>query len=191
MQLVLASTSPFRQHLLERLQVPFVTFAPPVDETPYTDESPAALVKRLAQLKAKAAQATYPEALIIGSDQVAVLGDTILGKPGTHERAVAQLTQMSGKQVEVLTGLCLYNAATGHVHLDMIPFRVVFRPLTAMQIEIYLRRDTPYNCSGSLRSEGLGIALLEKMHGDDPTALIGLPLIRLVHMLETENFPVI
>lgn len=191
MQLVLASTSLPRRHLLERLQVPFITFPPLVDETPHAGESPTALVTRLAQLKAHAAQATYPQALIIGSDQAAVLGDTILGKPGTHERAVAQLMQVSGQRVEVLTGLCLYNAATQRFHLDMIPFNVVFRPLTATQIENYLRRDTPYNCCGSLRAEGLGIALLEKMQGDDPTALIGLPLIRLVEMLAAENFAVV
>lgn len=189
--LVLASTSPFRKSLLVRLGIPFETYAPQVDETPLLQESPAALVMRLAELKARAARSTYPNALIIGSDQVAVNGDTILGKPQTHEQATKQLLMVSGKPVNFLTGLCLFNTVTQLAQIDIVHFSVTFRHLTLSQIENYLHRDKPYNCAGSFKSESLGIALLEKMMGNDPTALIGLPLIRLVQMLETEGMLVI
>jgi septum formation protein len=189
--LVLASISPFRKSLLARLGIPFKTYAPQVDETPLSSESPAALVLRLAELKARAAQLDYPNALIIGSDQVAVNGDTILGKPQTHEQAVKQLMAVSGKPVDFLTGLCLFNTVTHSVQIDIVHFSVKFRQLTLSQIENYLHRDKPYHCAGSFKSEGLGIALLENMMGNDPTALIGLPLIRLVQMLETEGMLVI
>jgi septum formation protein len=189
--LVLASTSPFRKSVLNRLGIAFETFAPGVDETPFAQESPEALVNRLAELKARSAQTTYPNALIIGSDQVAVIGETILGKPGNHERAIEQLTMASGQQVDFLTGLCLFNAKSNQIQVDNVRFSVIFRHLTLSQIENYLQRDKPYNCSGSFKSEGLGIILLEKMVGNDPTAIIGLPLIRLVRMLEAEGLTII
>ncbi len=189
--LVLASTSPFRKNLLERLGIPFETYAPHVDETPLLLESPTALVIRLAELKARAAQSTYPNALIIGSDQVAVNDGIILGKPQTHEQAIQQLMAVSGKSVDFLTGLCLFNTVTHSAQIDMVRFSVTFRQLTLSQIENYLHREKAYYCAGSFKSEGLGIALLENMRGNDPTALIGLPLIRLVQMLETEGMLVI
>lgn len=189
--LVLASTSPFRKDVLSRLKVPFEIFAPNVDESPLANETPSQLVLRLAEMKAQAAQSSYPNALVIGSDQVAVIEDTILGKPGNHEQAVKQLTQASGKQVDFLTGLCVLNTQTSKFHTDMVRFGVTFRQITPGQIENYLEKDKPYNCAGSFKSEGLGIALLERMVGSDPTAVIGLPLIRLVRMLEAEGMQII
>jgi septum formation protein len=189
--LVLASTSPFRKSVLERLHKPFKSFAPKVDESPLLNEVPAKLVQRLAELKANSAQSSYPQALIIGSDQVAVIDDKILGKPGNHEQAIKQLTFASGKQVDFLTGLCLLNTKTSQSQTDIVRFSVKFRQLTLNQIDNYLRKDKPYNCSGSFKSEGLGIALLDQMFGNDPTAIIGLPLIRLVRMLEVEGIKVI
>jgi len=189
--LILASTSPFRKEILNRLHLSFETFAPDVDETALPGELPAILVVRLAELKARAAQINYPQALIIGSDQVAVIDDTILGKPGSHEQAVKQLSAASGKQVDFLTGLCLLNTYTGKTQVDIVRFSVTFRHLTAQQIENYLLKEKPYNCSGSFKSEGLGIVLLERMMGSDPTAVIGLPLIRLVRMLEEEGIAII
>jgi len=180
--LVLASTSPFRRELLTRLGLGFVTAAPEVDETPRRDETPDALVRRLSEAKARAVGETC-RGLIIGSDQVATTGSDILGKPGTHERAVAQLQHLSGKTVTFHTGLCLLNSENGELQLDVVPFRVVFRQLDDERIERYLQHDRPYNCAGSFKSEGLGITLFERMQGDDPTALIGLPLIRLTTML--------
>ncbi len=189
--LVLASTSSFRKSVLSRLLIPFETFAPRVDETPLANESPKNLVTRLAEQKARAASLSYPKALIIGSDQVAVIGDTVLGQPGSHEQAIKQLTQASGKQVDFLTGLCLLNTNTNQAKTDIVRFSVTFRSLSLAQIENYLVKDKPYNCSGSFKSEGLGIALLESMDGNDPTAIIGLPLIRLIRMLEAEGMQVI
>ncbi len=189
--LVLASTSPFRKEILSRLHIPFETFAPLVDETPLENESPTQLVTRLSILKAKSAQSEYPQALIIGSDQVAVIDNTILGKPGNHEQAVKQLNQASGKQVDFLTGLSVINTETDKIQTDMVHFSVKFRPLTSTQIENYLKVDKPYNCAGSFKSEGLGIALLDRMIGSDPTSIIGLPLIRLVRMLEVEDLLII
>jgi septum formation protein len=180
--LVLASTSPFRRELLQRLGLPFETAVPDVDETPMPGETPQALVQRLAELKARAVGFTRG-GLIIGSDQVASTGADILGKPGTHEKAAAQLAFLSGKRVSFYTGLCLLNSASGELQLDMVPYHVQFRALTGTQIEHYLRAEQPYNCAGSFKSEGLGITLFERMEGDDPTALIGLPLIRLTSML--------
>ncbi len=180
--IILASTSPFRKQLLDRLGVTFATAAPDVDETPLTGESPAALVRRLSEAKARAIGTSFT-GLIIGSDQVATTGDDILGKPGTHERAAEQLRQLSGKLVNFYTGLCLLNSESGDVQLEVVPFKVQFRQLGDEQIERYLQRDQPYNCAGSFKSEGLGITLFEYMEGEDPTALIGLPLIRLTSML--------
>ncbi|MBX2849038.1 MAG: Maf family nucleotide pyrophosphatase [Acidiferrobacterales bacterium] len=187
--LVLGSSSPFRKELLERLMVPFETIDPDIDETPKNGESPVELVERLAIEKAKAAGDQYGNGLIIGSDQVALHGDEIVGKPHTHARAVEQLKTASGKQIKLYTGLALLNTHTGSIQSEVIPFTVHFKILSDAVIESYLRKEQPYNCAGSVRSEGLGVALLERFEGDDPNALIGLPLIRLVAMLEKENFP--
>jgi septum formation protein len=180
--IVLASTSPFRRELLSRLALPFETAAPEIDESRHPHEPPLDMVRRLAEAKARAG-APACQALVIGSDQVATVGDDVLGKPGTHERAAAQLRHLSGRSVTFLTGLCLLNTTTDEAQVAVIPFRVHFRTLGEVQIERYLRHDLPYNCAGSFKSEGLGITLFERMEGDDPTALIGLPLIRLTDML--------
>ncbi len=181
--LVLASTSPFRRELLERLQIPFVTLSPEVDESRHADESPRQLVLRLAEAKARAGATRFPDALIIGSDQVAVCGDSVLGKPGEHEKAKAQLRQLSGQTVTFLTGLCLFDARTDQADTCVVPFEVQFRDLDEARIERYLRAETPYNCAGSFKSEALGITLFQALHGEDPTSLIGLPLIELTSML--------
>lgn len=189
--LVLASTSPFRKQLLEKLNLEFVTDSPDIDESPREGETPEQLVARLAEEKAKAVAVRHPDSLIIGSDQVAVNGGEILGKPGGHDKAVMQLKSASGKRVTFLTGLCLYNSAAGHSQVEVVPFGVVFRELTEDQIENYLRAEQPYNCAGSFKSEALGIALFERLEGEDPNTLIGLPLIRLIRMLEAEGVRVI
>ena len=191
-ELVLASTSPFRKALLEKLELAFTTRSPEVDESRLDGETPEQLVYRLSEAKARAVAAECSaDALIIGSDQVAVIDDTILGKPGNHEKAVQQLNDASGRAVTFLTGLCLLNSATGMAQTEVIPFTVHFRALTNEQIENYLRKEQPYNCAGSFKSEGLGISLFERLEGDDPNTLIGLPLIRLVRMLENEGVRVI
>ncbi|MDH3872074.1 MAG: Maf family nucleotide pyrophosphatase [Gammaproteobacteria bacterium] len=182
MPIILASTSPFRRELLDRLNLAFETAAPDVDESRLENETAEALVRRLSESKARAIGASQA-GLIIGSDQVATVDGEILGKPGTHARAKDQLRQLSGRSVLFLTGLCLLNSVTDELQLDVIPFRVQFRELDAARIERYLQHDQPYNCAGSFKSEGLGITLFERMQGDDPTALIGLPLIRLSEML--------
>lgn len=191
MKLILASSSPFRRELLARLMLPFEVAIPDVDEGTLPGETPPALVERLAIAKARAVAGRNRDALVIGSDQVAVHGDAIVGKPLTHERAVAQLRQASGKTVVLYTGLALVNAASGTVQSEVVPYRVVFRTLTDTQIENYLRKEQPYHCAGSVKSEGLGVALLERFEGDDPATLIGLPLIRLVRMLEAEGMAVL
>jgi septum formation protein len=183
-QLVLASTSPFRRDLLQRLGIPFITAAPDVDESPLPGEAADALVQRLSASKARAVGRTHA-GLVIGSDQVATVGEAILGKPGNHERAFEQLQQLSGRTVTFHTGLCLLDTEKDFQQLDVIPFTVEFRQLSTTQIEHYLRREQPYNCAGSFKSEALGITLFRRMQGDDPTALIGLPLIRLTDMLAT------
>jgi len=181
--LVLASTSPFRRQLLERLGVPFETLSPEVDETPRDGERAEALVVRLAEAKARAGAEAWPDALIIGSDQVAVCGDDVLGKPGDHATACAQLGRLSGRRVTFHTGLCLFDARSGQPRVDLVSYHVSFRRLDPQQIDRYLKHDRPYNCAGSFKSEGLGISLFESMQGEDPNALIGLPLIRLVSWL--------
>lgn len=191
MKLILASSSPFRRELLERLKIPFEVMAPEVDETPRPGETPENLVERLAIGKAQKIAAQRPDALVIGSDQVAVYDGVIVGKPHSHDNAVRQLRSASGKTVTLYTGLALVNAGTRRVQCEVIPYRVTFRALTDAQIESYLRKEQPYSCAGSVRSEGLGIALLEKFAGDDPNTLIGLPLIRLVRMLENEGMKII
>lgn len=182
--LVLASTSPYRRQLLERLRLPFEAAPPGTDETALDGEDAPTRVKRLALEKALAVSTRFEDALIIGSDQLATLGQEILGKPGTHERAVAQLENCRGRAVHFHTGLCLLDSASGDYQLDCVPFTVQFRKLTGAQIERYLRQEKPYDSAGSFKSEALGIALFESMRGDDPTALIGLPLIRLTSMLQ-------
>ena len=189
--LVLASSSTYRKALLLKLGLPFVTIAPAVDETPHPNEPPQALVKRLAIAKARAVAEKQRNALVIGSDQVAVHAGKIIGKPHTHDNAVRQLRAVSGTTIILYTGLALINSDTGRIQSEVIPFQVVFRELSDRQIETYLRREQPYDCAGSVKSEGLGIALLERMEGEDPNTLIGLPLIRLTRMLENEGITVI
>ena len=191
MQLVLASTSPYRRELLARLGVPFEIAAPDVDETPLPGESPDETAQRLSLLKARAVAEQYPDALIIGSDQVAFLEGVQLGKPGTHEKAVAQLQSMRGKALEFHTALTLLNARTGSAQTANVPVRLVMRNYSDGQIENYLRRDQPYNCCGSAKSESLGIALIARFETEDPTALVGLPLIKLVEMLANEGLDVL
>jgi len=191
MQLVLASTSPYRRDLLARLGVPFQVAAPDVDETPHPGESPDETAQRLSLLKAQAVAEKFPDALIIGSDQVALLEGTQLGKPGSHENAVAQLQSMRGKALEFHTALTLLNARTGSIQTTNVPVRLVMRNYTDAQIESYLRRDQPYNCCGSARSESLGIALIARFETEDPNALVGLPLIKLTEMLANEGLDVL
>lgn len=182
-RLILGSSSPYRYELLKRLGLVFEAFSPDIDESPQPSEASAALVKRLALAKAQAIAASHTDALIITSDQICLNGNEILGKPHTKERACEQLRATSGKKVEFLTSLCLFDAESGEYQLDVVSFNVHFLPLTEQQISTYVDRELPLNCAGSFKSEGLGIALFEKLEGDDPNALIGLPLIRLVAML--------
>lgn len=186
--LVLASTSPFRAQLLNKLEVPFVQAAPDVDETPLADEPATELVPRLTEAKARAVAADFPQHLIVASDQVAVHKGCILGKPGSHSKAVAQLTRFSGNAVTFITGLALLNSATDQLQLATETFTVHFRALTQNQIEHYLLREQPYNCAGSFKSEGLGITLFSALEGTDPNTLVGLPLIRLTDFLCNEGF---
>jgi septum formation protein len=181
--LVLGSTSRYRRELLARLNVSFEVCAPDVNETPLQSEQPAALAQRLALAKAQAVAQKYPQAVVIGSDQVADLHGQPLGKPGTHERAVAQLRMMRGQTVIFQTALAVVCLESGFVQQDIAAVRVVFRDLSDQEIETYLRIEQPYDCAGSAKSEGLGIALLERIDNDDPTALIGLPLIRTAKMI--------
>lgn len=186
-RLVLASTSPFRRQLLEKLALPFATDAPDVDERPRDGESAAALVERLAVAKAQAVAGRHPDALVIGSDQVACIDDLVLGKPGNRERAIAQLTAASGRTVRFLTGLSLVNSGTGRVQRAVECFDVRFRQLAPEQVARYVDQERPFDCAGSFKSEGYGVTLFESMSGSDPNTLIGLPLIRLVSMLGGEG----
>jgi septum formation protein len=190
-RLILASSSLFRRELLSRLMLPFDVVVPDVDESAHPYESPQALVERLAIAKAQIVASKHPDALVIGSDQVAVHNGEIVGKPHTHERAVQQLRTASGRTVMLYTGLALMNSTSGRVQSEVVPFGVNFRKLTDQQIENYLRKEQPYHCAGSVKSEGLGVALLERFDGEDPATLIGLPLIRLIRMLENEGLSVI
>ena len=185
--LVLASTSVYRSELLKRLQIPFVTAAPNVDETPRQGESARATSVRLAQQKAHAVAKDYPDALIIGSDQVALLDGQQLGKPLHHDNAVLQLKKMRGKTTCFFTALALFNSKTGNMQSEVAENFVTLRDLSDAEIESYLRKEQPYHCAGSAKSDGLGIALMSAMRGDDPNALIGLPLILLIDMLHREN----
>ena len=189
--IVLASTSPYRKALLERLGLDFTVARPGVDETPLDGEAPDALAMRLAQAKAMAVAADFPDAIIIGSDQVAVLGSQILGKPGNHDNAVRQLRSLSGQTARFLTALCLHHSGTGKTLSRLVPFEVSFRPLDEQTIETYLRREQPYDCAASAKAEALGIALIARMQGDDPNALIGLPLIALIDLLQEHGVRVL
>lgn len=189
-QLILASTSPFRRTLLARLGLPFETANPAVDEALLAGESPEAGALRLSEAKARAVAGQHRDALIIGSDQVACLDGQIFGKPGTHDNALRQLQVMRGRRVNFFTGLCLLNARTGNAHRRGVATLVTFRNLTDEEIESYLHKEKPYHCAGSAKSEGLGIALIAKIDGEDPNALIGLPLIALCDLLRIENVSV-
>ncbi len=190
MKLILGSTSPFRRELLHKLGLSFDVDTPDIDESMQPGEQPEEFVQRLAVEKAKAVAVRHADALVIGSDQIACLGSDILGKPGTRDKATAQLTMASGKKVTFYTGLCLFNSSNRNLQVVCEPFHVYFRDLSREQIERYLDAEEPYNCAGSFKSEGLGISLFERLEGDDPNALIGLPLIRLITMLQQEGIAV-
>ncbi|WP_281629063.1 MULTISPECIES: Maf family protein [Vibrio] len=189
-QLVLASTSPFRKQLLNKLSVPFETASPDCDETPFSNERPEDLVKRLAKEKAESCHTNQPS-LIIGSDQVCVIDGKIIGKPLNRENAIQQLSRQSGKAIQFYTGLALHNTETNITDVKLDTFTVHFRQLTQQQINRYVEKEEPYYCAGSFKSEGLGIALFEKLEGKDPNTLVGLPLIDLIDMLETQGFPIL
>ncbi|NSL56644.1 Maf family protein [Uliginosibacterium aquaticum] len=189
-RLILASTSVYRRELLERLGLPFETTRPEVDEAPLNGESPVATAERLAVEKARAVAGRFPDALIIGSDQVAHRGNERFDKPGTAERAIAQLRSMSGNSITFHTAVCLFNSRTGYSQLEGVPVTARFRELTEAEIRRYVEREQPLDCAGSAKSEGLGISLLDHMRGDDPTALIGLPLIALSRMLRAEGIQI-
>jgi septum formation protein len=183
-KLVLGSTSRYRRELLERLRIPFTIAAPDVDETPHPHETPQQLACRLAMSKARAVAAKFPDSIVIGSDQVADLDGEALGKPGDYPRALAQLQKMRGKVVVFQTAVAVVCQQSGFAQMDLAQVKVTFRDLSDAQIDAYLRAEMPYDCAGSAKSEGLGIALLASIDNDDPTALIGLPLIRTCQMLE-------
>lgn len=189
-QLVLASTSPFRQQLLNKLNIPFITAQPDCDETPLQNESPESLVQRLADQKARSCVVEKPS-LIVGSDQVCVIDGQIVGKPHSQQKAIEQLISQSGKAITFYTGLALYNSHTQQSQITLDTFTVHFRHLTRSMVERYVEKELPLNCAGSFKSEGLGIALFEKLEGDDPNTLVGLPLIKLIQLLENESFPVL
>jgi septum formation protein len=189
--LVLASTSVYREGLLSRLGLPFTTASPEVDETPRPGESPAATARRLAEAKARAVAAHHPQALVLGSDQVADLDGVAIGKPVDHADAVRQLTLISGRAIVFHTGVALVNAASGRAHVRVVEVTTKFRTLTRAAIEQYLRRDRPYDCAASIKAETLGIAVVESIRSDDPTALIGLPLIAVVDLLRIEGVDVL
>jgi MAF protein len=190
-ELVLASSSPFRQRLLGQLSVAFRALNPDIDESPLPGEKPEALVRRLSIAKARAVVSRAPSALIIGSDQVAFHRDKVVGKPKDHADAVAQLLSSSGETITFFTSIALLNSTNGSLQTRVVPYAVRFRTLTRKKIEHYLEREQPYGCCGSLRADGLGIALLDRLSGEDPTALIGLPLTVLTQMLEKEGFRVL
>lgn len=190
-KLILGSTSPYRRELLERLCIPFEVAAPDVDESPQSCEAPQQLACRLAMAKARAVAAQFPACVVIGSDQVAELDGQALGKPGNHARALAQLQQMRGKCVVFQTAVAVVCLETGFAQMDLAQVKVNFRQLSDTEIEAYLRAETPYDCAGSAKSEGLGIALLDSIDSDDPTALVGLPLIRTCRMIEAAGIKVL
>lgn len=189
--LILASSSEYRRELLQKLLIPFSSISPQVDETPLPDEKPQETALRLAQEKARKIGAQHPHALVIGCDQVATLDGVQLGKPLNYENATKQLQLMRGREVTFHSALCLYNTNTHHIQAEVVPYLIRFRKLTDAQIKNYLEKEQPYHCAGSAKSEGLGIALIERMIGEDPNALIGLPLIKLITMLKNEGVNVI
>ena len=191
MKLILGSSSPFRKNLLAKLLLEFDTYSPNIDESSLKDESPEALVKRLSVAKAKEIAKQNPDSLIIGSDQVAVFENQILGKPGNHANALKQLKSFSNQSVQFITGLCLFNSNTSNYQYHQDVTWVHFRALTSAQIEYYLKKDLPYQCAGSFRSEGLGCSLFKAVESSDPNALIGLPIITLVEMLASEGIDVL
>nr|WP_295777529.1 Maf family nucleotide pyrophosphatase [Rhodoferax sp.] len=190
-KLILGSTSAYRRELLGRLNIPFSVESPHVDEAPLPDEHPAAMAQRLALAKAHAVAARFPDCIVIGSDQVADLDGLALGKPGTHDRAVTQLRQMRGKTVIFQTAVAVVCLQSGFCQQALAPVKVLFRALDDAEIEYYLRQEQPYDCAGSAKSEGLGIALLDAIESDDPTALVGLPLIRTSRMLRAAGIPLL
>ena len=190
-RLILASSSVYRQQLLGRLGMPFACTAPQVDESRLANETPLEMVSRLAEAKTRSAAAGTQNVLVIGSDQCAVVDDEILGKPGNREANIEQLKSMAGRWVEFLTGVCLLNPQSGRCQVDTVAFSVRLRRLDERQISAYVDREQPFDCAGGFKSEGLGISLFECMRGDDPTALVGLPLIRLSRMLESEGVDVL
>ena len=190
-KLILGSTSPYRRELLARLRIPFEVAAPDVDETAQASETPEQLACRLAMAKARAIATQFPACVVIGSDQVADLDGQALGKPGNHARATAQLQQMRGKTVIFQTAVAVVCLETGFAQMDLAQVKVKFRALSDAEIETYLQAETPYDCAGSAKSEGLGIALLESIDNDDPTALVGLPLIRTCRMIQAAGVKVL
>ena len=186
--LILGSSSPYRRELLSRLRIPFETASPDIDESPLAGERPDATALRLSRLKAEAIAARHPGALVIGSDQVCTLDNVQISKPGTHEKALAQLQLMRGRTVTFHSALCLLDTRTGASHLTDIQTHATFRGLSDAELDAYLRAETPYDCAGSAKVEGLGIALLSRVESDDPTALIGLPLIALTGMLRRVGY---
>lgn len=188
--IVLGSSSPFRQQLLQTLGIEFSTCSPDIDETPQSQEPPEQLVERLAVEKARAVALQHPDALIIASDQVSVLDGKINGKPGNLANATAQLKSSSGNTVTFFTSLCLYDGLDGSYQVAVVPFKVHFRQLSDDKIARYLEKEQPFNCAGAFKSEGLGISLFEKLEGEDPNSLIGLPLIRLVSFLEQKGIQI-
>ena len=190
-KIILASSSPFRQQLLNRLQLDYESHAPDIDETINPGEDAFAYVCRLAESKARHVAQNFPDAIVIGSDQCALLDGRILGKPGSHENALQQLREAQGKTVVFHTGVCVVGLSTGFSAVEDVPFEVDFRVLSDQQLEHYLRVEQPYQCAGSFKAEGYGSCLFSKMRGDDPSALIGLPLFRLIAMLESAGVEVV
>ena len=190
-RLVLGSRSLSRRNLLARLSIPFLVVHPDIDESPVDGETPESLVIRLSEQKARAVAVQVRTGLVIGSDQIALLDDTVIGKPGNHVNNVAQLATASGRWLEFRTGIAVLDAATGRVETDIVPFAVKFRSLSTDDIEAYVSHERAYDCAGGFRAERLGCALFERMRGDDPTALLGLPMIRLCEMLQSAGLDVL
>lgn len=190
-RLILASSSPFRKAILDKINLPYAAVSPDIDETRFESETPQHYVARLSREKAEALRAEYPDALIIGSDQTAIINGKTIGKPGNFDNAFRQLSDASGRKITFLTGLTLLNSSNGVCETEVIPFHVHFRTLTPTMIENYLKAEQPYNCAGSFKAEGLGIALFDRLEGDDPNTLIGLPLIHLIRMLEKQGLRII
>lgn len=190
LQIILASSSPYRRELMQRLGIEFICESPDIDESLTQDESPSSYVQRVSEMKARAIVRQHNNAIVIGSDQTMLCGKDIMGKPGDHEQAKSQLARMSGQKITFYTGLSVINSVKNTVQTDCIEFVVFFRELNEQEIEDYLNKEKPYDCAGSFKSESLGISLLSKMQGDDPTALIGLPLIRLCEMLRSEGIEI-